>query len=74
MIPFIITYAVLAGIYAIIAGIVFATMYHDYGPQDEDTQNSLRALLVTPIFPLYWGKKLIAAIAATLTDIKEEDK
>jgi len=76
LIGFAIAYAVLTVIHGVIAVIVFAFHYKEWGPQDEDTQFAAKVLIATPVWPLFWGKKLIVlvATAAGITNKKEESE
>lgn len=74
LIGFIIGYAVTVALHGVVAAFVFGIHHSDYGPKDEDTQFAAKTLLASPVWPLFWGKKLIilVATAAGVANKKEE--
>lgn len=76
MIGIIIAYGVVAVVHGIIAVIVFAFHNSEWGPEDEETQFAAKVLLATPVWPLFWGKKLIILVATAvgISKKKEESK
>lgn len=69
-----IVYGVVTIVHGILAAFAFGANHKEWGPDDEDTRLSAQILLATPVWPLYWGKKLIVlvATAAGITKEKEE--
>lgn len=58
----------------IVSSIVFGLCLKDYGRDDEDTKNAATIMISTPVWPLYWGKRLIVLIAGALSVLKDEGK
>lgn len=48
---------------------IFTTAY-----TPKDKKYGAEVILATPVWPLYWGKKLIKVIAQAVTTLREEEK
>lgn len=61
----------LVGAFLLFIGAVveFATAY-----DTEDRRRGARILVSIPVWPLYWGKRLVILIAESISLVKEENK